>query len=418
MHNMLALLERFAATFSNHGIFSLGLLLITGYIFGKLAERIRFPAITGYILAGILVGEFGLGLIHGESSELLRIVSEITLSFIALIIGGEFSFTKLKLYGAKVILISLAEMLLAFGFVTTGLLLLGFPAYVCFLLGAISAATAPAATVVIVKKLKARGPFVDYLYGIVAMDDAGAVILFSLVFAFSSASITGKEVRLMQSVLQAFREIGLSLALGGAAGLLIHLITIKKRNINEIKIISIGLIFLATSLAISLHVSPLIANMTIGMLLINLNTKNVRIITSLEPLTPMLYALFFAIAGTELDPSIFGDLGLVLAGAVFISMRALGKYTGVFTLAALLKTPRDVKNYLGLSLFPQAGVAIGLVLFIQASPILEVAPGPVQDFLVKTVNIVLMSVFFNELTGPLIARYAIQKSMKSMKGKA
>ena len=354
MHNMPAFLERLATTFSQHGIFSLGLLLITGYIFGKLAERIRFPAITGYILAGILVGEFGLGLIHGESSELLRIVSEITLSFIALRIGGEFSFTKLKLYGAKVILISRAEMLLAFGFVTLGLLLLGFPAYVCFLLGAISAATAPAATVVIVKKLKARGPFVDYLYGIVAMDDAGAVILFSLVFAFSSASITGKEVDLIQSVLQAFREIGLSLALGGAAGLLIHLVTIKKRNINEIKIISIGLIFLATSLAISLHVSPLIANMTIGMLLINLNRKNVRIITSLEPLTPMLYALFFAIAGTELDPSIFGDLGLVLAGATFIGMRALGKYTGVFTAAALLKTPREVKNYLGLSLFPQA----------------------------------------------------------------
>ena len=134
----------------------------------------------------------------------------------------------------------------------------------------------------------------------------------------------------------------------------------------------------ALCIAISLGMSPLIANMTTGMLLINLRAKHIRILTALEPITPLFYALFFVIAGTELNPAIFTDLGLLAAGGVFIGMRALGKYSGVYFPAALMHAPKEVKRYLGLGLLPQAGVALGLVLFIQASPIIEKAPDSVH----------------------------------------
>ena len=409
---MLGILDSIKEGFTHHALFSVGVLLITGYLLGNLAERIRFPAITGYIIAGIVVGEFSLGLIGAEASESLHIVSEMTLSFIALIIGGEFSLAKLRRYGAKVIVITLVQMITTFSLVVLGLALLSFPLYVCLLLGSIAAATAPAATVIIVEKLKARGPFVDYLYGIVALDDAGTVILFSIVLAFSSSMITGAQVDMIHSILHVFTEIGGSLLIGVVTGGLIHVATVRKRNINEIKIASVGLILLSTSVAISLGMSPLIANMTTGMLLINLRAKHIRIMTALEPITPLFYALFFVIAGTELDPAIFTDLDLLIAGGVFVGMRALGKYSGVYIPAALMQAPKEVKKYLGLGLLPQAGVAIGLVLFIQASPIIGKAPDSVQEMIIKMVNIVLMAVFFNELVGPILSKIAIQRSMR------
>ncbi len=161
---------------------------------------------------------------------MLTILSEITLSFIAVIIGGEFSFYKLRLYGSKIIIITLAQMFATFGLVTAGLLAVGLSPYVAFLLGAISAATAPAATVVIVEKLKAKGEFVDYLYGIVALDDAGTVILFSIAFALSSAIISGTKVALSHSLLHAFLEIIYSIIVGVIGGLVLHFTTHAKRT--------------------------------------------------------------------------------------------------------------------------------------------------------------------------------------------
>ena len=409
---MFNILEIITEYFAHHLIFSAGLLLIIGYICGQLAEAMKLPAITGYIFAGILLGSSGFNLIHHENMEILNILSEITLSFIAVIIGGEFSFFKLKLYGKKIIIITLTQMFLTFGLVSFGLILLGFTSYAAFLLGAISAATAPAATVVIVEKLKARGEFVDYLYGVVALDDAGTVILFSIAFALSTSFITGANVQVAVSVLHALLEILYSLIIGVLGGLLIHFSARTKRNTNEIKIITLGILFLTTSISISLRLSPLITNMTVGMLLININKRNIKILKSIEPLAAPLYAIFFAIAGAELSLSIFKDKSVLIAGLTFIILRAFGKYFGVYFSAAAMKVNPKVRNYLGLGLLPQAGVAIGLVLFIQASPAIAGASAEVKTEVTKMINIVLMSVFFNELFGPPLAKLAILKSIK------
>ena len=409
---MLKILEIIKFYFSHHIIFSAGLLLIMGYIFGQLSEKIKLPAITGYILAGILVGSSGLKLIHHENLEILNVISEITLSFIAVIIGGEFSLYKLKTYGKKIIFLTLSQMFLTFGLVSVGLIALGLSTYIAFLLGAIAAATAPAATVVIVEKLKAKGEFVDYLYGIVALDDAGTVILFSVVFVLSTSIISGIDTNFSISILHAFLEIIYSLTIGILGGIAIHFTVAKKRNINEIRILTLGILFLTTSITISLGLSPLIANMTVGMLLINLSKKNVKILKSLEPLTSPLYAIFFAIAGAELSLGIFKDTSVLFAGLIFIFLRAIGKYFGIYFSSATLKVPSKIKNYLGLSLLPQAGVAIGLVLFVQASPAIRDASEGIQNEINKMINIVLMSVFFNELIGPPLAKLAILKNLK------
>lgn len=387
-------------------------MLLVGYLFGQIAERFKLPAITGYILAGVVIGTSGFRLIRPANMEMLYVISELTLSFIAVIIGGEFSFHKLRLYGRNILILTLSQMFVTFLLVSFGLYLIGLPNYIAFVLGAISAATAPAATVVIVEKLKAKGKFVDYLYGIVALDDAGTVILFSVAFAISAALMGQAELMLSRALWHAFSEILYSIIIGVVAGIAIHYSTVKKRNINEIKILALGFIFLSTSIAISLNLSPLIANMSLGMLLVNMSSKHVRILFSFEPITSVLYAIFFAIAGAELRLSVFGDFTILLAGLAFIGLRMLGKYGGVYLSSLALGLDKDVRNYLGLSLFPQAGVAIGLVLFVQASPVVQNAAPAIQADIAKMINIILMSVFFNEIVGPPLSKLAIIKNLK------
>jgi Kef-type K+ transport system membrane component KefB len=152
--------------------------------------------------------------------------------------------------------------------------------------------------------------------------------------------------------------------------------------------------------------------MTVGMLLVNLSRKNIRILKALQPLTPPLYAIFFTIAGTELHLGIFTSSGALLAGLTFIVCRAIGKYGGVYISGRLLGIKETVRNYLGLALLPQAGVAIGLVLFVQASSVVSEATPQIQLEITEMINIVLMSVFFNEILGPPLAKLAIRKNLR------
>ena len=161
--------------------------------------------------------------------------------------------------------------------------------------------------------------------------------------------------------------------------------------------------------------SPLISNMTLGMFLVNMYKKNVRILFSLKPLTPPLYAVFFAIAGTELNLRIFADSSILYAGILFISLRAIGKYYGIYLSAYATGLEKNIRQYLGFSLLPQAGVAIGLVLFVQASPVVIAAGSKIQESIGKMINVVLMSVFFNEIVGPPLSKLAIQKNLKKEK---
>lgn len=409
------ILEWLQGVVESHILFTIGILLIAGYLLGKLAEKVKLPAITGYIVAGILLGESVGSVIELHIVKSLRPITEVALGIIALAVGSEFSRTKLKAIGKGVVTLTFLQVILTFILVSTALILAGFKSEFAFILGAIATATAPAATVIVVQSLRARGKFVDYLYGLVALDDAGAVIIFSIVFAFTGTLISrtsGIAISTTSTILQGFGEVLFSLIVGFIGGYILHKVTYKKQNTSEIMIVTLGIIFLIIGLAHPLHLSPLLTNMMVGATVVNLSPRNERVSRILEPLTPPIYAAFFAIAGTELQLGVFSQPGILLFGIIFVIARMIGKYAGVYLGALSIKEDRNIRNYLGICMFPQAGVAIGLVLMVQASPIIMQASGKLQLLSVTMVNIVIFSVFVNELLGPPLSKWAITKGAK------
>lgn len=405
------LLNNIRDLFGHHVIFGTGILLLTGYFFGRLAELVKLPSITGYILAGLVLGESVVGIIPATAPYKLTSITEIALGMIAITIGAEFEIARLRKTGRAIIIITFLQSLFAFIFVVIGLYVMKMALSYALILGAIATATAPAATVVIVRELRARGEFVDYLYGVVALDDAVCILFFSIIFALVAPALAGKisaqELGIMSGLTHAAVEILLSCLLGAVSGFLLHEFTRKKYRLNEILIISVAVIFLTISIAIVLNLSLLISNMMMGAVLVNLSHRNKRIFRVIEPLTPPLFALFFVLAGTELHLYVFTKITVILYGVLYIVTRFIGKYLGTWFGAFITKTSANIRNYLGFCLFPQAGVAIGLVLLVQTSPVIAGAPAAVREMMVLIVNIVLFSIFINELIGPLITKYGI-----------
>lgn len=401
------------ATLHASSVLTLGVLLFAGFVMGKAAEKVRLPAITGYIVAGLLLGPSLLGIVVPEVSRGLTGITHIALGVIALTIGGEFSYARVKRTGVNIIVLTLLEALLAFAFVAATMRLLGVTTPISLLLGAIAAATAPAATVVIIRELKARGEFIDYLYGVVAFDDAICVVLFSVIFAFITPALSGIEAAggVLGGLVHAVTELGVSALIGLAGGLIVHLLVRNRRRTGEILLISISFLFVVSALAIVLHVSSLIANMAMGAMLINLSSRNRRVFEILEPLTPPIFALFFIIAGTELSISVFATGLIVLLGTASLVSRFAGKWVGIYLGAGLTGAPANVKKYLGFCLMPQAGVALGLALFVRTSPLALSAAPHAGEHLSLTVNIVLLSVFISQIIGPAFSRYGIKKGL-------
>ena len=392
---------------NEHALFGVGILLVIGYGLGKLASKVRLPEITGFIIAGIIMGESVSGIIPRHMGEDLKLVTEVALGLIALTIGGEFYAAKLRRLGKAIVIITLVQILATFVAVSLALVLFRLELPFALLMGAIASATAPAATVAIVQSLRAQGKFIDYLYGVVALDDAGAVILFGVTFAVVSGLIGTVEAHGAALVYHAFAEVFLSVAVGVVVGVLIHLFVRKKANPNEVLILTLGMLFISTAVAIVFNLSPLLTNMAAGTAIINLSPRNHRIFRTLEPFTPPVYALFFVIAGTELQPAVLMQGEILLLGAVYILARAVGKYGGVFLGASMSGVERPIRNNLGICMLPQAGVAIGLVLVIQASPITRGLPPESLRIVETMVNIILFSVFVNEIVGPPLSKAAI-----------
>lgn len=402
--NIVSAVITFRETVSLHPVFGIGILLVGSWFLGRFAAALRLPSITGFILAGLLLGPSVLGLVHSDLHDELGIITEVALAVIALVIGSEFSAAKLRRTGRPVIIITTVQLVLTFTAVFFTLYVTGLaqlPA--ALVLGAIATATAPAATVAIVRELKARGPFIDHLYGIVALDDAGCVLIFSLAMAVAGSALGGAAEGIAGVLLHGLREIAGSLALGVAAGLALRHATARSSRANEIYIVSLGLLCLMTAVATTYGFSPLLAGMAAGTVLANSRHGSWKVIASLEQISPPMYAAFFAIAGTELNLASFAGGGILWMGVLFVLARALGKYFGVRLGAGLAGSEPLIRKYLGFAMLPQAGVAIGLALFVQSSPVLKGHP----EFAATIVSVTLFSVFVNELTGPPISRYAL-----------
>lgn len=408
MSELMAQAGSFAGTMGGDVLFVLGAMLLVGYMSGLLAGRIRLPEITGFVLAGVLIGESGLGLVPRQLSVGMRWITEIALGLIALTIGSEFAWGKLRRLGRTVLLATLLQLAVTFLLVLPVMRLAGLELPFALIIAAIATASSPAVIVAMVQSLHVRGTFVDCVYGVVALLDAGAVVLFGITFSIAAGMMgLAGDGSAFSLAVGAAGEVAASIVFGMAVGLLLHLVVRRKERTSEIVLIVLGVLLITTALANALHVSVLLVMTTVGMVMINLTPRNHRVFRALEPVTPPIFALFFVLAGCELELGLLRLPAVVVLGGAYLVARTLGKVLGAYAGARLAGAPAPMRRNLGWCMLPQAGVSLGLVLMVQSSP-LSARMTPAQaDTAVLLVNVVLLAVFVYQLVGPPVARMAL-----------
>jgi Kef-type K+ transport system membrane component KefB len=373
--------------------------LIGGLLCGRLVKQIKLPNVTGYLLAGLLLGPFVLKFIPSDVIVGLEVLSKIALSFIAFTIGCEFKLSYFKRVGLTPIIIAVCEAMAAVIVVQAVLIACGFQPSFAIVLGSIAAATAPAATIMVVKQYKARGPVTETLLSVVALDDAVALIAFGFAVTIAKAMTGGSHDTVLLSVLKPFAEIFLALAVGGVVGALMKLPLKFFRKPGNRIIITCGFVFLSAGLAELLHVSELLACMAAGMVFCNISQDSEEIAKLSDLITPPILLLFFTVSGAELNLSLIPAIGVV--GVLYVVFRVVGKMAGAFLGAKIMKAPKTVSRYLGPMLIPQAGVAIGLVTVSQAV---------VPEYAAQLRAVILCATLIYEIVGPAITKIALSRA--------
>lgn len=380
-------------------LFYLALILFAGLVFGRAVKLAKLPNVTGYLIAGLLIGPYILKIVPADLVKGLEMVSQMALAFIAFSIGSEFKLNYLKKVGTMPIIIAVMEGLAATAVVVLVLILTGFNIEIAILLGAIASATAPAATIMVVRQYKAKGPVTETLLSVVALDDAVALIAFGFAIAIVNMMQHPGETSLLLSVAKPVGEILGSLLLGFLLGVLFMVpLRFFKKDSNRL-IITTGFVFLGSALATMFGLSPLLLCMAMGAMLVNVSKSGDSILRLTENVTPPIFLMFFVVSGMELDITVLPQVGII--GVLYIVCRVIGKVAGASLGAIIMKAPDAVKKYIGFSLVPQAGVAIGLSLL--AAQML-----PQYGQTIRAV--VLSATFIYELTGPAITKAALKKA--------
>lgn len=383
----------------------LAILIFSGLVFAKLAKLVKLPNVTGYLVAGLLVGPSVLGIIPETALLGFDIISEVALGFIAFSIGSEFKLSYFKKVGIAPVIIAILEAMLAVVAVVIGLLVAGFSLPFSLVLGSIAAATAPAATIMVIKQYKAKGPVTETLMSVVALDDAVALIAFGFAVTAAKSMTAVAETNLVESILAPFIEIFGALILGFALGLLFMLPLKFFRSSSNRLIITIGMVFLAVGISNLIGVSALLCCMAMGAMLVNVSNCSSELLKLVDGITPPIFLLFFAVSGAELNLSVIPTIGLV--GVLYIVLRVVGKFAGSWLGAKVTKSPPQVAKWLGYTLVPQAGVAIGLTL---------VAQTVVPKYADTIRAVVLCGTLVYELIGPMVSKIALQKAGEIQKG--
>ncbi len=424
----------------------IALALVVGLLSSRLMKLLRLPNVTGYLISGIIFGPYVLGRFLGWSlndpnslnATTMSILSNIALGFIAFSIGSSFKFSALKKVGKSVIAITVMEALGGAVFVIGGLFIarifLDIPVEIILTLGAIACATAPAATLMVIKQYKAHGPVVNTLLPVVAFDDAVALIAFSILFSISTAMAKGTNPNVMDLLVWPLVSIFGSIAIGAVLGFIVTLgCKIFASRTNRV-ILSIAAIFACVGLSLidfkslihaDISISGLLSAMMVGAVLVNMRKDSDRVFERMELITPVIFMLFFVISGASLDITIFASKGaliVVIIALVYLVFRAIGKWTGAFTSAKITKAPPTVQKYLGFALIPQAGVAIGLAstasqTLVKQGQMLVDAAGTITKTGQQLVTyggmilaIILASTIVYEIIGPIVTKLALKKA--------
>lgn len=347
-------------------IISIALMLLCGFLMTRVTKKLRLPNVTAYIVTGILIGPFCLDLIPREIIDGSEFLADIALAFIAFSTGEFFKLSKLKKSAGKVIVITLAEALAASVcvFILT-FWILGLNLAFSIVLAALASATAPASTMMTIKQTGAKGDFVDTLLQVVAYDDIVALLAYSIAISVAVTSMTGEKLSFLNIIVPIVKNLAV-LLLGGLFGLLMKLLIHRKRSTDNRLIIAVALLFAFCGVCAAIDVSPLLGCMSMGTVYINVADDD-KLFKQLNYFSPPILLLFFVRSGLSFDLSALvnqsgaiGGVSLLLIGVLYFIVRIFGKYIGAFLGCLCVKKPRETRNYLGLALIPQAGVAIGL----------------------------------------------------------
>ena len=399
---------------------SLSFALLAGLILSRLAKKMKLPAVTAYLVSGVLIGPFalgafgvpGIGITH-DQIEGFGIISDLALGFIAFSMGNEFRLTQLKKIGKQATIIGIFQAAFTTVIVDTALIALHYAMpeklslSAAIVLGAVATATAPAATLMVVRQYKAKGPVTDVLLPVVALDDAVGLVIFAISFGVAK-SLNSGSVDILSVVLEPLLEVLLSLGLGFVMGLLFTLC--EKYFHSRSKRMAVSVTFIMLTVAISslkidvgsIHIgfSSLLSCMMLGTVFCNICEVSEELMDRADRWTTPILILFFVISGAELELSVFADVAVVVVGLVYIASRSLGKCFGANISAKISKADPNVIKYLGITLLPQAGVALGM-----ASKAIELGPDGV---IVR--NITLFAVLIYEIVGPFLTKIALTKA--------
>lgn len=402
-------------------LLSVSVALLAGLLMTRVFKPFKLPAVTAYLLAGVLIGPYCIGALHieglgftsMEEVEVLSLISQVALGFIAFSIGNEFRLEELKQIGKQAFAIGIFQAVTATLLVDVALIVVHvlmpdkLSIAQVITLGAIATATAPAATLMVVRQYKANGPLTKLLLPIVALDDAVGLVVFAVSFGIAKTLVSG-SIDLISIVLNPLIEIVCSLLLGTVMGwILTQLEKMFNSNTNRLNM-TIAFVLMTVAFSMfkfevgSVHIgfSSLLVCMMLGTVFCNICPLSHDLMQASDKWTSPLLALFFVVSGAELELSVFGDVAIVGIGIVYILFRCLGKYMGTFMSAKATKCEPQICKYLGITLFPQAGVALGMCT--SAMSLGE------QGNLIR--NITLFAVLIYELFGPLLTKWALTKA--------
>ena len=397
----------------------LSIALIAGLLMSRLAKAVNLPAVTSYLVAGLLLGPFvlgrlglsGLGIGFGslEQVEGYGVVTQVALGFIAFVIGNEFRLSSLRSMGQQAITVGIAQAVITTALVDVALVgvHLLFPQVLslasAITLGSIAAATAPAATLMVVKQYKAKGPLTHLLLMVVAIDDAVGLVLFSASYGVANALEQG-HMDLLSVVVEPIMEILLSLLLGAVAGYLLNLLEVYFHSRSKRMSLSVAFVLLTVGVSmlevevggVRCGFSLLLVCMMTGTVFCNVCPTSEELMDRLDRWVSPINILFFVLSGAELDLTILSNPLVLLVGVVYIASRSLGKIGGAYASCRATKCSPSIQKYLGITLLPQAGVALGM-----AAEAAQLSDGHMVR------NVVLFSVLVYELVGPTLTRMAL-----------
>ncbi len=398
-------------------VISLALAIIGGLLMSRVAKKLNLPAVTAYLVAGLLLGPYCLGALHisgvGFNSlaqvESISVITQVAMGFIAFTIGNEFRLTQLKSMGKQAIIVGVLQAVVTTVVVDIALIALhlAFPSIIslpaAIVLGAIASATAPAATLMVVKQYKAEGPLTSLLMLVVAIDDAVGLVLFAVSMGVANAIEMG-SISVSGMIVEPIVEIVLSLGLGALMGLLLNYLEIFFHSRSKRMSLSVAFVMLTVGLSMikfqigGIHCgfSLLLVCMMTGTVFCNVCETSEELMNRVDGWTVPLNILFFVLSGAELDLKILSDPMVLLIGVIYIATRCIGKYSGAYSSCSLTKCSKRITKNLGITLFPQAGVALGMSL---------TAASLSDGAMVR--NVVLFSVLVYELIGPALTKRSL-----------